>query len=315
MEKIEENPKATTPETYTYWWEYLFSKKYKPRYSRLKGDLEAYECLLRKRVKETEANKHPWAEQAWKLLGKTRNFLYRNHIDEGWKSLHTAMRLEIYGMNDKERTALADSLRIQAQTGLNEYCKKVILSLLGENKPDVAPDPAVLEQAAQIRDQYYNDLYYQNRLLRNLFKLLFVLLFFCVMGLVAYFTVMVRCYGNNFAEIITMRGMIMGVFLFGLLGAITSAILFTRNLPASSRKVEIGINEMVTLSKLFIGVAFSLFVFALLRSSFLGAIELFNFDILGNFDFYAIAFVSGFSERFAQNAVIKIVGKDESAAK
>lgn len=296
----------------TWWVEYLFSKKYRPRYSRLNGDLEAYESQLRKRVKKEDAQNHPWAVQAWDLLGKTRNFLNRNQIDEGWKSLHTAMRLEIFGMSDQERIGLADNLRIHAKTGLNEYYSKVILALVGEAKSDIPPDPAVLEQAARMKDQYYNDQYYQNRLLRNLYKLLFVLLFLCVVGIVTYFSVMVRCYGNNFAENLTMRGIIMGVFLFGLLGAITSAIIFTRNLPTSSRRVEIGSNEMVTLSKLFIGVAFSIFIFVLLRSSFAGAIELINFDILGNFDFYAIAFISGFSERFAQNAVKKIVGEDES---
>lgn len=312
MAMQEENNNPKKEREYTTWLDYLFSKKFKPRYSRLKGDLESYESQLQKRIEEKSAAAEPWAIKANELLDKTRYFLKRNQIDEGWKSLHTAMRFEIHGMGDAERISLADSLRIQAQTGLNDYCRKVILVLVGEQKSDVVPDPGVLEQAARIKDQYYNDQYYQNRLLRNLYKLLFFLLFICVAGIIIYISVMVRCHGNNFAESLTMRGMIMGVFLFGLLGAVTSAILFTRNLPASSRRVEIGSNEMITLSKLFIGVAFSIFIFILLRSSFANAIGLLNFEILGNYDFFAIAFVSGFSERFAQNAVKKIVGEDES---
>lgn len=297
-------------------WKFVFSKEYMPRYSRLSGDLESYEAQLKKRIDEVKASGLPWAENARQLLAQTRLFLAENKIDEGWKSLHTAMRLEIYGMNDAERIALADNLRNHA-SGLDEHSKAAILGIVGEKK-EVVPKPleaGALDQAVRIKDQYYNDQYYQNRLLRNLFKLLFWLLFVCVAGIIAYFSILIKCCKISNIDALGLNGLIIGVFLFGLLGAVTSAILLTRSIPTSSRRVEIGSNKMIVLSKIFIGIAFSIFIFALLRSSFIGSLELFAFKINKPFDYFTIAFITGFTERLANKAISKIVGEEEQSEK
>ncbi|MBE0664002.1 MAG: hypothetical protein IH597_16215 [Bacteroidales bacterium] len=297
-------------------WKYLFSKEYMPRYSRLSGDLQSYEAQLSKRIDEVKATGVPWAEKAKELLDQTRKFLTENKIDEGWKSLHTAMRLEIYGMNDAERIALANTLRNHA-SGLGEYNKAAILNIVGEKKEDApkALDAAVLDQAVRIKDQYYNDQYYQNRLLRNFFKLLFILLFLCVAGIITYFVALAGSYKNHNVDSLDLNWLIVGVFLFSLLGAVTSAILLTRNIPSSSRRVEIGSNKMVVFSKISIGIAFSIFIFALLRTSFIGSLKLFAFEIDKPFDYFTIAFVTGFTERLANKAINKIVGEEEPTEK
>jgi hypothetical protein len=292
-------------------WKYLFSHEYAPRYSRLNGDLKSYEIQLNRRIDELNASGVPWAKKAKESLDQTRIFLAENKIDEGWKSLHTAMRLEIYGMNDAERIAVADMLRNHA-SGIGEYHKDAILNIVGEKKHfDPKPlDAGALEQAVKIKDQYYNDQYYQNRLLRNFFNLLFRLLFLCVAGIIAYFFVLIKYYKITINDSLDLSLLFTGVFLFGLLGAVTSAILLTRTIPSSSRKGEIGSNQMIVLSKIFIGVAFSIFIFTLLNTSFIGTIKLFTFEIDKPFDYFTIAFLTGFTERLANKAINKIVGEE-----
>jgi hypothetical protein len=109
--------------------------------------------------------------------------------------------------------------------------------------------------------------------------------------------------------------MILGVILFGLLGAITSSILFTRNQAETSSITEIATNTFVVLSKIAVGVGFTIFIYFLLRSSFLDAINLFTFKLTTDVDYYTIAFLSGFTERLAQNAMSLIIGKGEGKTK
>jgi hypothetical protein len=105
------------------------------------------------------------------------------------------------------------------------------------------------------------------------------------------------------------------VLLFGLLGATTNAILFTRYLSKFPRVTEIGSSRIIILSKTFVGVAFSVFIYLILRSSITESIQIFSVTISSPIDYFTIAFVSGFSERFAQNAIETIVGKEKEEEK
>jgi len=293
-------------------WSRLTSQEYLPRYSRLAGELDSYEPQLERRINETGSQQADWAVQAKNLVAKARQLLDRFKIDEAWKVFHTAKRLEFYGMKDDERVAIARTL-LEEATKLNEWREDAILSLLGKDKSAITapPSPETLVMAAELKDEHYNNQYYKNRLSRTIFRLLFTLLFFAIAGIIIYACVLSGKYGKDYETQLTQPGYLIGVLLFGFLGAITSAILFTRYMSKSSRITEIGSSQVITISKIFVGAAFSVFIFMLLRSSIAESVKIFAFSIKDPLDYFAIAFVSGFSERLAQKAIEAIVGKDK----
>jgi hypothetical protein len=288
----------------------LTTWEYTPRYSRLAGDLASYKPLLEKRINDGNASHHQWAVQAKGLIQESESFLEELKIDEAWKSFHTAKRLEIFALNDQERLALAKSTFREAEK-LNEWRKEAIISLLGTRKEGVtyAPAAEALIQAVELKDDEYNNQYYRNRLARNLFWLLSGLLFIVLAGIVVFFLVNIHLFGNDWTTKLNLTGYILGVLLFGTLGALTSAILFTRQLSKSSRITELGSSQVITMSKIFVGAGFSVFIFLLLRSSVADNIKLFSFSISQPIDYFAIAFLSGFTELLARKSIELLLGK------
>ena len=288
--------------------------EYKPRYSRLAGDISSFEPRLQKRIIDTGSAQKQWALKSIELLSKTKIFLEEYKIDEGWKCLHAAKRFEIYGMDKHERLALAKSVFKEAGK-LNEWRKESIQSMLGNETGIVteAPEPDVLILAVELKDEDYNNMYYMNRLSHNIFWLLSGLLFLILCLIVLYFVIYTSWYDFRFTNNdLSLTGYVIGVLLFGFLGAVTSAILFTRNLSKSSRIKEITSSQVVVLSKIFIGVGFSIFIFLILRSSVAESIKLFSFSISQPLDYFAIAFASGFTEKFAQKSMGLLFGKDKT---
>jgi hypothetical protein len=285
--------------------------EYTPRYSRLAGEIACFEPQLQKRIIETQSSQEQWALQAQALLKQAKAYLGDYKIDEGWKSYHTARRMEIFGMNKHERLSLAKSIGKEAGK-LNEWRRDAIFSLLGTRKEEIteSPDTEVLVQAADLKDEHYNNQYYMNRLTHNLFWLLSGLLFIVLLSIVVYFLTYINLYGKELETSLNLTDELIGVLLFGFLGALTSAILFTRNLTKSSRIKEISSSQVMVLSKIFIGAGFSIFIFLLLRSSVAESIKLFSFSISTPLDFFAIAFASGFTEQLAQKSLDLITGKE-----
>jgi len=280
-----------------------------PRYSRLKGSLTTYEFELENRIKTLDLKIDPtWAVEARKLTRQAEFFLNEYKIDEAWKCLHTAQRQEIFGMNDDERRKSATVLVSESEK-LNKWRANAILALLGDpSKPEFkTPTASTLAQAMKLKDEHYNNIYYQNRLTRSLYLMLFVLL--------AITTVLVYCFANqciySSCKLPPHSTMLIGVILFGLLGAITSSILFTRNQAKYSRITEIATNKFIVLSKIAVGVGFTVFIYFLLRASFLDGIQLFSFSLTTDVDYYTVAFISGFTERIAQKAMSIIVGDEK----
>ncbi len=287
--------------------------EYAPRYSRLAGDIACYEPQLQKRIIETDSTNEQWALQSQVLLEQAKKYLREYKIDEGWKSFHSAKRLEIFGLNKHERLATARAICKEADK-LNEWRRDGIFSLLGSKKGEVTdtPDAEVLYQAAELKDEHYNNQYYMNRLTHNLFWLLSALLFLVLIAIVGYFLFYFNSCSQSSEPVLNITENIIGVLLFGLLGALTSAIISTRNLTQSSRIKEISSSQVVVLSKIFIGAGFSIFIFLLLRSSVADGIKLFSFKISTPLDYFAIAFASGFTERLAQKSMDLIVGKEKN---
>jgi hypothetical protein len=217
-----------------------------PRYSRLKGTLTAYSVELDSRIKSTGSENATWAIQARDLLDKTETFLKAYKIDEAWKCFHTAQRQEIYGTSANERIELSKIL-VTESSKLNEWRSVAIKEIL---KSKTIPSSDALVQATKLKDEHYNNIYYQNRLTRSLYSELFVLLAIVILLLI-WFS---NYYDLGSSQLPGHTEMLKGVILFGFLGAIISSILFTRNQAVNSSITEISTNTFIVLSKIAVGV-------------------------------------------------------------
>lgn len=279
-----------------------------PRYCRLNGSLETYEVDLEFRIKNNKDKDAVWPDEAKGLIKKAKSFLNLYKIDEAWKCFHTAQRQEIYGFSSQERFEAAKTL-YRESSKLNNWRMVAIKDMLGD--PSVenysVPSAETLARATKLKDEHYNNIYYQNRLTRSLYKMLFFMLAI-VIGLLIWFS---NCNIIGACKLPDHTVMIQGVILFGLLGAITSSILFTRQQSETSSITEIATNTFIVLSKIAVGVGFTILIYFLLRSSFLDAINLFTFELTTDLDYYTIAFLSGFTERLAQKAMSIIIGDEK----
>ena len=280
----------------------------KLRYSRLNGSLTTFEAELDFRIKSGHFEDTVWASEAKNLLEKSKEFLTDYKFDEAWKCFHSAQRHEVYGMNEEERIESCKIL-IAESAKLNPWRMKAIKELISDPESENynAPSVTALIRAMELKDEHYDNIYYQNRLTASLYRMLFLMLAI-VSLLIIYFS---SNYINASAALPGHNIMVNGVIPFGLLGAITSSILFTRNQAASSRISELTTNSFIVLSKIAVGVGFTLFFYFLLCSSLLDGIQLLNFKLSSVVDYYTIAFVSGFTERIAQKAMGLILGDEE----
>jgi len=308
------------PSKITRWWKELTSQSHSARYSRLAAEIDTYGILLKKRIAETntlhkltltpteQIITDQWTDSANQLMAKADKSLKDYRYDEAWKAVHAAKRLEIYGMNEEERVAYSKQL-VAESSKLNQWRQEAILSAIeGKNKSlTAAQNPAILIRAAEIRDEHFDNLYYKNQLAKNMFLLLFLMLLGLVVVAMFYFSSVGGRYNNLSAETFLISDYIGGVLLFGLLGSTTSSVLFIRSV-LSSRIIEFSANWVIALSKIFVGAAFSLFIFFLLNSSLAESVNIFSFTISSPYDYFALAFVSGFSERFAHSAIEAIGG-------
>uniref|UniRef100_UPI0032173522 hypothetical protein n=1 Tax=uncultured Draconibacterium sp. TaxID=1573823 RepID=UPI0032173522 len=293
-------------------WRRLFFVNYSPRYIRLKGDL----CTYKKHLEALSAKPNDgtyekgWIADAMKLCDDAVQKLSKVRIDEGWKLLHEAQRMEVYS-NQEYRHATIIQLREEA-VKLNKWRMDSIYKIVGYKDDDAKVDKvgaAELELALQLRDEHYHSLYYTNRLTRGQFNRLFFIL-----GLIIALILWYVC-ATGISTRTDMSQMnasnLIGILLLGSLGATTSTIFHFRNSQSSSRIPEIISNNSITMSRIFVGAGFSFFVFIFLNSTIAQTIDIFKFKLDSCYEFFTIAFVSGFSERFALNSIQKIIGKKE----
>lgn len=294
-------------------WKKTFGPETSPYHQRLASEIYIFSELMERRAGEAiqKNNDSGWVTTARQLLRRAKESLEINELDDGWKALNAAKRLEIFGMSEPERNALAIQMEFEASK-LNEWRKKTITGIVEgkENKETVARNPGVLIRAVELRDEHFDNRHLMNGLTRRYFRLLFILLVLTISAVMAYFIVLSGNDPDASGSGFTMINYITGVLLFGLLGAITSSILFLRNSFFSAKIIDIHYLWLIALSKIIISSAFSLFIFFLVKSSLARQADIFSFEVSNLFDYLALAFVSGFSERLAQKAIEKFTGKE-----
>ncbi len=244
------------------WFENHWPFRPSPRWARLSGSLKAYRIEVERRVNLPENKGKEWTANLKTILEQCQNQLDSNQIDEAWKSFDSARRLELFGMEKLELEQRAKILRQEAAK-LSEWRKKAIYSIIGDPDHPLTTEitPEMLYEATIVRDEDFNNTYYKNRLIRQLFRLLFNLLFLWGGLIILYFFTAFRCVDGNLNFNCSTGVFLLGILLFGLLGATTSSILITRQNSGQTRITEISSNQFVTLSRIFVGAAFSIFIF------------------------------------------------------
>jgi|SoiMethySBSTD1v2_1073268.scaffolds.fasta_scaffold383034_2 hypothetical protein len=294
------------------------------RYDRLEGGLRVARDEIGRRICEDARRRWSpyggatdgaacWARTARALLEQAEEALDRAQIDQGWRLLHAARRAEILALDRDELAQRAIVLRAEAEK-LRSWRQKAVHGLLGTaEKPEADVGATAVVEAATVRDEHYDNQAYKDQLLRTQMLVL-------VLVLVAVLTPLLWtliCTGGDAGQAgVASFGLIE---LFGLLGATVSGMLRASDSGPSARIPELTAAIRVTFMRILMGGASAVVVYVFFRSGLGSSLarSLFSDDIaqalgeLQPYTTYAIAFVSGFSERFVLRAVEAVAGKAE----
>ncbi len=303
------------------------------RYDRLEGSLRVAQieieqrvCVHLRRLADQPAGQTAgrtelprelcWADAAQTLVFEARNALARCQIDQGWRLLHAARRMELHALDGtNELPAAAAALRSETAK-LKSWRQKAVEELVGTlQKPKDPVRVGEVQRAAFVRDEHYDNQAYKDGLLRT--QILSLVL---VLGaIMAVLLAVVQAWGlppspstgdGAFRTFIV-------VALFGLLGGTVSAMIRASDTSQSARIPELIAAVRVTFMRIFMGSAAAVVIYVALNSQLRGAFssELFGREPLQPYTMYVVAFVAGFSERLVMRAVEHVVGKDQEKSK
>lgn len=295
----------------------LLLKFFSTRYRRLSGSIDAFCSELEELICKTASPDRPgpcWARAARELLANAKDSLGRCRIDEGWKLLHAATRMRVYGLSSPEIQHEATIVRLEAEKKLDSWRQKAVFKVIGHPEcPGAGITAEQLYQAMLLRDEHYNNQAYKDGIFRkkalSLVMILSALL--CALLLLFWRDVLPMARSMDYCH--SERYLLLGVVLFGLLGSTLSAMTkMTSEARDASRIPELVSATRITFLRVLIGAASGLIIYLFVQSGLVSSIKIdtLTIDLTRSYPLYAISFISGFSERFVLRAVEKVVGKD-----
>jgi hypothetical protein len=280
------------------------------RVERLASTISAYEHELRTRAASNNSLDAGF-EPILKILASARAEVEHGHLEDGWKCLLTAQRLEILHLCGAELNATAAALGKEAEK-LNGWRKAAVIEALKTTEGE-ALDPKRVFRAAGIRDEHYHNEAYKDGLRRDgalglaviLIAVFLVLFWLGSSGHLAHVASTPSLpSGSNIEHWSTVLAT---VGVFGLLGAIVSAITDMPKTGAPARIPEMASSFRVMILRLFIGPASAIVLYFVIRSS-LSALII-HFDKVDGYAILVISFAAGFSERLVMRVVQHIAGE------
>lgn len=272
-----------------------------------------------------------WREIADELLDAAEDELALGRIDAGWRALHAAERMELYGLAPSELAARADALRREGAVKLSGWRREAIELALGtgaaeangeklskrerkarERAARAAVDPDRLHFATRLRDEHFANEYYKLRLSRRRMQVLLGVLAadLALLALSAeawWFDPDARIPIQAPAEgAPRFLSLLLGMILFGALGGAWSALRSVATSTRSQRIPEQLGGLIVTAMRPLVGAAGALAAFLLLRAGLLDLREAAPPVVL------AIAFAAGFSESLVLRGIGALAGDAES---
>lgn len=291
------------------WTRSLVGNIFSLDYYRLEGTLTAVENELSRKICEATGPKEDkpcWAVSAEMLLEASREALVQHRVDKGWKSLHAALRMEIFGYDDPELMTAAKTIRREAAK-FGKWRRKAIFDLLGDPEckhdilDDFPPTFAAVYGSALIRDEAYHNQWVKIAVRK---KTLFFLWWFNITSVLA---IPLLSYWKILPEDLTNWKELVIVILAGFLGASLTTILTLTKKSISENIPDQVLGGVVTINRPVIGAAAALASYFLIKAGYFEMV--FNIDKISLFQIITIAFVSGFSERFFVGAIGNITGE------
>jgi hypothetical protein len=271
-----------------------------PSRRRLAGSLWAYERELEGRLKHWR-RKGPahlrWVPTAKRLIQDAKQALKDGTVDAGWKLLHAARRMEVYGHDRDQLEATADGLLHEATQKLSSSRLALVQSLL-EKRP-VAPDR--LYEAVLTRDEHFANLYHRIDLLQSQMLTLAGLVGLILAGFLEM-AAMGQLPLGAAADVNGLSSM-RAVMLSGALGGAVSALMATSHTRADARIPDMILTKSAALTRVVLGAAAAVAVTFFLDANVLE----FSPTTLGQV--LAIGFAFGFTERFVVSSAAALAHK------
>jgi len=288
---------------------YLYSRYIdRKRWKRLDSSIASYRNELDCKYIKTQDTS--CVHNVYAALDDAIAALSTGEIDKGWKCFHSAQRIELLMLNNKEDKDILMAKVIQIRNEsvkLNNWRKAAIMSLLPENIAEEKLLPKILFDAALIRDEHYDNQAYKDELRRCYDTSLVILMA----------SILVWLYCAYKYDFISFDGeaefsstVLVGVVSFGVFGALFSAIIKSAdNSNNSSRIPEMTLAIHITLLRIVLGAASAVIVYIILQSGLVSILSEKITEIVKDMavaTVYVIAFVSGTSERLVLRAIENI---------
>jgi hypothetical protein len=285
-----------------------------PGDERLLGSIEAVDADVGRRISALatgEAEKG-WAAAATQHIANARTEFDRGNRQIAWREINAADRVTIEDPNDKDgAVAKATVLFQEADSSVLGRRSKEITALLagqdGKLSGDLVNRRATIVQAAALRDEHYDTLYFKIQLRRrHLLNLLFILM-----------VTLVALVGLAYAgrvELFDKPDRLVIVILFGVLGAAMSVAQAMISSDVYLKITAQQVGAFTVWMRPTIGAAAAVAAYTLLLAND-------HFHILSEGlakDFSAIAviaLVAGFSERFIVGALGRVAESQDPDTK
>ena len=275
-------------------------------HERLSNELATYEIELHAligRIEQTRGSREleqpVWADAARSLVNDTRLALHQDRLDLGWRCLHAAQRLELFGLNELNGDALktrAQTVAREADVKLDGWRHLAVEDRLGKDgglKEDMTVEDVY--EASTILHDHFNNQYYKIGLLKRQSARLAVLALFTTIAVIGLHGTVGPIFGP---DVDLVSGVfVLSVALFGVLGASVSGFLSLTKAGTSGKIPDQLISAWVTFARPMIGAAASLVLFGFLHAGLLQLGDP-NAGLI-----LVVAFAAGSSERFLDRAV------------
>lgn len=287
----------------------LFSLQNSKNKSRLKSDFEVVKTnieYLKEKAKKKPKIDTTWLESVKNLEVKIEKALDENRIDEGWKGLHSAKQMLIYGLDENELDVEAESIRQEAESKLKSWRKKTVDSLLNEyewnKKKKIEDKKDSLYKATKILHEDFDNQYYKI----GLKKSQFIFLFFVLLAnlLILLFLSIIDRLPSFSAPVVSNWEMLLAVMLFGILGASVSASISLAQMGTRKNIPDLIAHNTVTMMRILIGAGSAVAIYTFVISG------LITYGSNSTALVLAISFISGWTERFIKRAVESVAGSD-----
>jgi 8-oxo-dGTP diphosphatase len=291
-------------------WGWFHKGVIRHQHFRLAREIKAYRATLEYNIcKKSDPANSCWLIAAENLVDQAEKALSKFDIDEGWTCLHAAKRMGIQGFSGEELKQWASVLRGEASK-LKKWRKETVYYLIGN--PENLTDAEVqkvnhdsLRLASLIRDEEYQNKYFEISLRRSNFYRLFIVVFVSV-ALLPIFAGL-----EFFPDPLNNWKTLIAVVFFGVLGATFSVgrMLSVKSLNGDIPDQIIG--TFVTWMRPAIGALSAIAVYIFVQGDILKPVISAEFQsiVKGNVGVLGLAFIAGFSERLVIKTIEKVSGK------